>query len=34
MAWEISMKVMGYQNVKLYDGSAQDWVKQYDMAAK
>lgn len=32
--WYVLTQVLGYQNVKLYDGSAQDWVKQYDMAAK
>lgn len=24
-------RVLGYQNVKFYDGSAQEWVKYYDM---
>jgi thiosulfate/3-mercaptopyruvate sulfurtransferase len=23
--------VLGYTNVKLYDGSAQEWVRYYDM---
>jgi 3-mercaptopyruvate sulfurtransferase SseA len=24
-------QVLGYQNVKIYDGAAQDWVKKFDM---
>jgi thiosulfate/3-mercaptopyruvate sulfurtransferase len=29
--WFVLTQVLGYQNVKLYDGAAQDWVKHYDM---
>jgi thiosulfate/3-mercaptopyruvate sulfurtransferase len=32
--WFALTQVLGYQNVKIYDGSAQEWVKQYDMVAK
>jgi len=29
--WFVLTQVLGYKNVKLYDGSAQEWVKYYDM---
>jgi thiosulfate/3-mercaptopyruvate sulfurtransferase len=29
--WFAFTQVLGYQNVKIYDGSAQEWVKHYDM---
>jgi thiosulfate/3-mercaptopyruvate sulfurtransferase len=29
--WFVLTQVLGYQNVKLYDGAAQEWVKYYDM---
>lgn len=29
--WFVLTQVLGYQNVKLYDGSAQQWAKNYDM---
>jgi thiosulfate/3-mercaptopyruvate sulfurtransferase len=29
--WFVLTQVLGYQDVKLYDGSAQEWVKYYDM---
>jgi thiosulfate/3-mercaptopyruvate sulfurtransferase len=29
--WFVLTQVLGYQHVKLYDGSAQEWVKKYDM---
>ena len=32
--WYVMSRVLGYNNVKLYDGSAQGWVKQNDMAAE
>jgi thiosulfate/3-mercaptopyruvate sulfurtransferase len=31
--WFVLTQVLGYRNVKLYDGSAQDWVKTHDMVA-
>ena len=32
--WFVLTQVLGYQNVKLFDGSAQAWVKQYDMVTE
>ena len=32
--WFALSQVLGYQNVKIYDGSAQEWVKHYDMVTK
>ena len=29
--WFVLTQVLGYENVKVYDGSAQEWVKYYDM---
>ena len=29
--WFVLTQALGYQNVKIYDGSAQEWVKNYDM---
>jgi thiosulfate/3-mercaptopyruvate sulfurtransferase len=29
--WFVLTQVLGYQNVKIYDGSAQEWVRYYDM---
>jgi thiosulfate/3-mercaptopyruvate sulfurtransferase len=29
--WFALTQVLGYENVKLYDGSAQEWVRYYDM---
>jgi thiosulfate/3-mercaptopyruvate sulfurtransferase len=29
--WFVLTQVLGYQKVKLYDGSAQQWAKNYDM---
>jgi thiosulfate/3-mercaptopyruvate sulfurtransferase len=29
--WFVLTQVLGYQNAKLYDGSAQEWAKNYDM---
>jgi thiosulfate/3-mercaptopyruvate sulfurtransferase len=29
--WFVLTQVLGYENVKLYDGAAQEWVKYYDM---
>jgi thiosulfate/3-mercaptopyruvate sulfurtransferase len=29
--WFVLTQVLGYQNVKFYDGSAQEWVRYYDM---
>ena len=29
--WFVLSEVLGYKNVKLYDGSAQEWAKHYDM---
>jgi thiosulfate/3-mercaptopyruvate sulfurtransferase len=29
--WFVLTQVLGYQNVKLYDGAAQEWVRYYDM---
>jgi thiosulfate/3-mercaptopyruvate sulfurtransferase len=29
--WFVLSEVLGYKNVKLYDGSAQEWAKDYDM---
>ena len=29
--WFVFTQALGYQNVKIYDGSAQEWVKIYDM---
>ncbi len=29
--WFVLTQVLGYQNVKFYDGAAQEWVKYYDM---
>ena len=31
--WFVFTQVLGYQNVKIYDGAAQEWVKYYDMVA-
>jgi thiosulfate/3-mercaptopyruvate sulfurtransferase len=32
--WFVMTQIIGYQNVKVYDGSAQEWAKKYDMVAK
>jgi thiosulfate/3-mercaptopyruvate sulfurtransferase len=29
--WFVLTQVLGYENVKLYDGAAQEWVRYYDM---
>jgi thiosulfate/3-mercaptopyruvate sulfurtransferase len=29
--WYVLTQVLGYQNVKIYDGSAQEWAKKYDL---
>jgi thiosulfate/3-mercaptopyruvate sulfurtransferase len=29
--WFVMTQVLGYQNVKIYDGSAQEWAKNYHM---
>jgi thiosulfate/3-mercaptopyruvate sulfurtransferase len=29
--WFVLTQVLGYQNVKIYDGSAQEWVRKFDM---
>ncbi|UCE53572.1 MAG: hypothetical protein JSV31_30770 [Desulfobacterales bacterium] len=29
--WFVLTQVAGYNNVKLYDGSAQEWIRYYDM---
>lgn len=29
--WFVFTQILGYQNVKIYDGAAQEWVKHYDM---
>ena len=29
--WFVLTQVLGYENVKIYDGSAQEWVRFYDM---
>jgi thiosulfate/3-mercaptopyruvate sulfurtransferase len=29
--WFVFTQALGYQNVKIYDGAAQEWVKHYDM---
>ncbi|MGD9213142.1 MAG: rhodanese-like domain-containing protein, partial [Desulfobacteraceae bacterium] len=29
--WYLLTQVLGYENVKFYDGSAQEWVREYDM---
>ena len=29
--WFVLTQALGYQNVKIYDGAAQEWVKHYDM---
>jgi thiosulfate/3-mercaptopyruvate sulfurtransferase len=29
--WFVLTQVLGYENVKIYDGSAQEWVAYYDM---
>jgi thiosulfate/3-mercaptopyruvate sulfurtransferase len=29
--WFVLTQVLGYENVKIYDGSAQEWAKSYDM---
>ena len=31
--WFVLTQVLGYENVKIYDGSAQEWVKYYDMVS-
>ncbi len=31
--WFVLTQVLGYQNVKFYDGSAQEWVRYHDMVA-
>jgi thiosulfate/3-mercaptopyruvate sulfurtransferase len=31
--WFVLTQVLGYQNVKFYDGAAQEWVRYYDMVA-
>ncbi len=30
--WFVLTQMLGYDNVKLYDGAAQEWVKYYDMS--
>jgi thiosulfate/3-mercaptopyruvate sulfurtransferase len=32
--WFVMTQVLGYQNVKIYDGAAQEWAKRYDMVAE
>jgi thiosulfate/3-mercaptopyruvate sulfurtransferase len=32
--WFVLTQVLGYQNVKFYDGSAQDWERNYDMSIR
>ena len=29
--WFVLTQVLGYEDVKLYDGAAQEWVRYYDM---
>jgi len=29
--WFVLTQILGYQNVKLYDGAAQEWAKHYEM---
>ena len=29
--WFVLTQVLGYQNVKIYDGAAQEWARSYDM---
>jgi thiosulfate/3-mercaptopyruvate sulfurtransferase len=29
--WFVLTQVLGYEDVKIYDGSAQEWVRYYDM---
>ena len=29
--WYVLIQILGYDNVKFYDGSAQEWVLYYDM---
>jgi thiosulfate/3-mercaptopyruvate sulfurtransferase len=29
--WYVFSRVLGYRNVKIYGGSAQEWAKYYDM---
>jgi thiosulfate/3-mercaptopyruvate sulfurtransferase len=29
--WFVLTQVLGYDNIKIFDGSAQEWVKHYDM---
>ena len=29
--WFVLTQVLGYQNVRIYDGAAQEWAKNYDM---
>lgn len=29
--WFVLTQILGYENVKLYDGAAQEWVRYYDM---
>jgi thiosulfate/3-mercaptopyruvate sulfurtransferase len=31
--WFVLTQVLGYQNVRVYDGSAQEWVRYYDMVS-
>ena len=31
--WFVLTQVLGYPNVKIYDGSAQEWVRHHDMVA-
>lgn len=31
--WFVLTQVLGYQNVKIYDGAAQEWVRYHDMIA-
>jgi thiosulfate/3-mercaptopyruvate sulfurtransferase len=28
--WFVLTQILGYDNVKFYDGSAQEWVRYYD----
>jgi thiosulfate/3-mercaptopyruvate sulfurtransferase len=32
--WFVFTQMLGYQNVKIYDGAAQEWVKHYDMVTE
>jgi thiosulfate/3-mercaptopyruvate sulfurtransferase len=32
--WYVFARVLGYQKVKIYDGSAQEWAKYFDMTTE